>query len=314
MAPVLPRNSSLRNPSSHGEAFPGLIDLSWSTFQREDEKGFDLIFRAHEVAHQWWGIGVDFKTYHDQWLSEAFAEYSGLLYLQAVLKDNDRFFKWLETYRKEIMGNRKSIFGSGKQAGPIWLGGRTSGFETSDDYDLIIYKKGAWVLHMLRNLLQDPMTLRDDKFFAIMKNFYETYNGQDAGTEDFQRVVEKQVGVNLKWFFDQWVYGSDIPSYKFAYTSHDTLVADTATKSTKKMYQVTCRIRQENVPDDFRMYVPIRVLFKDDKMVRTRTLVQGPVTTYTLPLLPEEPQELVLNDLQSVLCDVENIDWNERSH
>lgn len=65
-------------PYSHGEAFPGLIHLSWWTFQQTDQQGEDEVFRAHEVAHQWWGIGVDFSSYHDQWLSEGFADFSGL--------------------------------------------------------------------------------------------------------------------------------------------------------------------------------------------------------------------------------------------
>jgi hypothetical protein len=46
-------------PTFDGEAFPGMIALSFSTFVRTDDRGFDETFRAHEVAHQWWGIGVD---------------------------------------------------------------------------------------------------------------------------------------------------------------------------------------------------------------------------------------------------------------
>ncbi|NIW79717.1 MAG: hypothetical protein GWN16_09760, partial [Calditrichae bacterium] len=45
-------------PYTHGEAFPGLIHLPWITFHRTTEGGYDATFRAHEVAHQWWGIGV----------------------------------------------------------------------------------------------------------------------------------------------------------------------------------------------------------------------------------------------------------------
>ncbi len=56
-------------PYFHGEAFPGLVHLSWATFHQTDQDGLDEVFRAHEVAHQWWGIGVDFTSYHDQWLS-----------------------------------------------------------------------------------------------------------------------------------------------------------------------------------------------------------------------------------------------------
>ena len=76
-----------------GEAFPGLIHLWFFNFQKTDDLGQARMMRAHEVAHQWWGIGVDYNDYHDKWLSEGLAEYSSLLYLQWILKDNDRFFR-----------------------------------------------------------------------------------------------------------------------------------------------------------------------------------------------------------------------------
>jgi hypothetical protein len=68
-------------PALHGEAFPEMIQLSSLTFVSDDSRGNDEIFRAHEVAHQWWPIGVDYRTYHDQWLSEGVCEYAGLMYM-----------------------------------------------------------------------------------------------------------------------------------------------------------------------------------------------------------------------------------------
>src|SRR5690606_7353292 len=134
-------------PRSHGEAFPGPLQLSWATFQMENNDGFNELFRAHEVAHQWWPRGVDFNSYHDQWLSEAFAEYSGLWFMQNQLGNNDRFFRYLREWRDRIFDNRKYTLGKGRDAGPVWLGYRTGAEATPGDYDLIIYKKGAWVLH-----------------------------------------------------------------------------------------------------------------------------------------------------------------------
>src|SRR3989442_693763 len=79
-----------------------LVDLSWVTFQQTDQQGEDEVFRSHEVAHQWWGIGVDFATYHDQWMSEGFADFSGLWYLQAARKDNEKYFGVLRRWRANI--------------------------------------------------------------------------------------------------------------------------------------------------------------------------------------------------------------------
>jgi hypothetical protein len=284
----------------HGEAFPGLVHLYSSTFEYNDESGWDHYFRAHETAHQWWGIGVDFKTYHDQWLSEAFATYSGLLYLQAVRKDNDKFFKMLDRYRESILSNRNSIFLKGREAGPIWLGYRTSTSATQGDYDLIVYRKGAWVLHMLRNMLLDMNTMKEDKFFDIMRDFYTTYKGSAASTEDFRRVVEKHVGLDMGWFFREWIYGTAVPSYRFAYKVADPVDG---------RYKVTCRVEQSNVPDDFQMYVPIKIDFGDGKLARLRVLVQGKSGEFDLPLMPMKPEEIVFNDLNSVLCEVDNVSW-----
>ena len=80
-------------PYYHGEAFPGLIHLTWTTFLGFYEDGRDEIFRAHEMAHQWWGIGVEPATYRDAWLSEGFSDFAGMWYMQTVLRDNDKYLK-----------------------------------------------------------------------------------------------------------------------------------------------------------------------------------------------------------------------------
>ena len=79
--------SATEIPGGHGQGFPQLLHLAWVSFQLE-RKGVTDAFRAHEVAHQWFGHIVGWKTYHDQWLSEGFADYAGALYLQARYPDN----------------------------------------------------------------------------------------------------------------------------------------------------------------------------------------------------------------------------------
>ncbi|MBC8045108.1 MAG: hypothetical protein IAF08_16840 [Rhizobacter sp.] len=286
-------------PYAHGEAFPGLIHLSAWTFIYASSDGSDELFRAHEVAHQWWGIGVGFKTYHDQWLSEGFAEYSGLWYVQTALKDNGKFFDMLRTWKDEILSNRQELFGKGQEAGPIWLGHRTNSSTTRGDYNLIIYKKGAWVLHMLRNLLIDLKTMKEDRFTDMMKEFYTTYAGSVASTADFQKIVEKHAGMPMDWFFKQWIYETAIPKYQFGYT--------VAAPNAEGKYQVNCRIAQLNVPADFQMYVPVKIDFGGGKLARLRVLVKGDTKEITLPLLPMKPERITFNDLESVLCEVENL-------
>jgi predicted metalloprotease with PDZ domain len=289
-------------PDGHGEAFPGLIDLAWSTFQSTDRYGADDIFRAHEVAHQWWGISVDFKTYHDQWLSEGLSEYSGLWYMQSVRGDNKLFFDQLREWSESVRKNRSYLLGRGQEAGPIWLGYRTGSSQTEGDYDLIIYKKGAWVVHMLRNMLLDLQTMKEDRFIAMMRDFYARYQGRKASTQDFQEVVERHAGVDMQWFFDQWVYGTEIPSYEFAYKVEET---------PQGTYLVHCQVRQLHVAEAFRMYVPVYVDFGENRHARVRLSVVGPLSRIDLPPLPLKPKTLVLNDLESVLCEVKEGRWQD---
>ncbi len=76
--PLFDRYYAAEIPFSYGQAFPGLMYLPVWTFQAMTDSGYDEILRSHEVAHQWWGIGVEPASYRDVWLSEGFAEFSGL--------------------------------------------------------------------------------------------------------------------------------------------------------------------------------------------------------------------------------------------
>ncbi len=277
-------------PTLHGEAFPGLVHLSYITFISNDKDGEQEIFRAHEAAHQWWGIGVDFASYRDQWLSEGFSTFSALWYLQASRKETRPYFEALKRWRTEIMDRAA-------EAGPIDQGYRVvTDVEHRRDYDIIVYKKGAWVLHMLRALLIDTRTMNEDRFTAIMKDFYQAYNGQYATTADFQRIVEKHVGQPMGWFFDQWVHGTAIPTYK------PTWKFESAGDG---KYRVKLTVIQEGVPESFMMYVPVTVEFANGSRARLRVQVKGPRSEPELPLLPAEPKNLIFNDLEGVLARVQ---------
>lgn len=291
-------------PYLHGEAFPGLINLTWQTFMIDSDNGDNEIFRAHETAHQWWGIGVGFKTYHDQWLSEAFAEYCGWWYFHQTVKkkekDDKKFYKMLEARRKEIANNREYFLGKGKKAGPIWLGYRTLSSDTQGDYRLIIYKKGAWVLHMLRSMYLDLETMSDDRFKELLRGFYQKYEGRPASTEDFEAFAEEYLGEDLQWFFQQWVYGIDVPQYRFSYTINST---------GNGQFKVLGRVEQLEVSEGFQMPVIIGIDFGEDEIVPQRIWVKGPVTEFELGTYDKEPRKVIFNHLESVLCEVKEEKW-----
>jgi predicted metalloprotease with PDZ domain len=283
-------------PDWHGEAFPGMVHLSWATFQNTSDQGDDEVFRAHEVAHQWWGIGVDFASYHDQWLSEGFSDFSGLWYLQTVSKDNDKYFDMLRRWRSSILLREG-------EPGPISLGHRVfaSKDDDLDDYQTVVYKKGAWVVHMLRILMLDLKTMNEDRFKGMMKDFYTRYEGRRASTEDFQRVVERHVGTEMDWFFDQWVHSTAIPTYRVAHKSEP---------AENGQFRVRLRLRQEGVPESFQMYVPVTLDLGKDRQARLRVQVKGPLSEIELPLMPAEPKSVKFNDLEGVLAEVKTTSWD----
>jgi hypothetical protein len=292
--PLFARYYATEIPYGHGQAFPGLIHLSWFTFQSVDESGFNQLFRAHEMAHQWWGIGVEPAGERDTWLSEGFSDFSGLLYMQRILKDNEKFFHQLDEWRKAIRARRDD-------APPIALGRRALEGSNPQDYQTIVYNKGAWVLQMLRNMMLDLRTMNEDAFNATMHDFYQQYRGRRATTQNFQRVVERHAGGSMDWFFNQWVYGTAVPTYVLSWKAE--LGAD-------NRYTLRIRVRQENVPEDFMMPVPLNIEFVDGTHALVRVAVRGPLTDKELRV-PAKPKRLELNALSSVLADVRTEEWHE---
>jgi hypothetical protein len=278
------------------EAFPGLVRM----MTPEDKVGTGVewtpdFLRAHELAHQWWGIGVRPASYHDAWMSEGFANFCALWYLQAGRHDTETYLATLGEWRDALLQNRRFLLGAGQQAGPVWLGSRTNSSTTEDDYGVIVYKKGAWVLHMLRNLLLDLDTGDETRFRTLLHDFHMAHRNGYATTAEFRAAAEAATGDDLGWFFAQWVYGTDVPTYHWSWD-----VAEHAAGQ----WVVHGRVQQTNVPDGFRAPVIVRLDFGGGRFARTRVWVSGPETTFDLPATSERPTSVRFNDLESVLAEV----------
>jgi aminopeptidase N len=279
-------------PYNEGVSFPGLIDLSWSTFQYTSVDGFDEFFRAHETAHQWWGNGVRPASYRDFWLAEGLATYSALCYVQAKRQRDEEYNRFLDQYRADIA--------SDQDVGPIWIGYRSASPSVRRGYDVMVYEKGAWVFHMLRWLLVDIRTMRTDRFNETLRDFYQTFRGREATTADFQHVVEQHFGQPLDWFFDQWVKGTAIPTYHVAWNTQST--AD-------GRFIVQFRVTQEHVPAEFQMPVLVAADLGDNRVAHFRLRVNGSQAVYSSPPLPAAPREVLFNDQHAVLADVKMEHW-----
>ena len=196
-------------PGGHSPPYFAVLNqvtLTSTFVWRNDPVSFDnypSFFIAHEIAHQWWGHAIGWKNYHEQWLSEGFAQYFAAMYAEKERPGN-------------VMSNlirqmrHTAIQASGQ--GPVYLGYRLGHIRGDDRaFRAVVYNKGAMVLHMLRRLIGD------EQFFTGLRTFYRTWRFQKAGTDDFRQTMEQVSGRDLRRFFEAWIYGSEIPTVKFEY-------------------------------------------------------------------------------------------------
>ncbi|PIS45046.1 MAG: peptidase M1 [Ignavibacteria bacterium CG08_land_8_20_14_0_20_37_9] len=157
---------------------------------------FSIDLISHELAHQWFGDKVTCKDWQNIWLNEGFATFCEAVYVEAV---NGKFA--YDAYTSSSMGRAKLAKGS------IYVKNISSVDEIFDGNRS--YEKGGIVLHMLRGLVGD------EKFFTILRNYLDDprYAYNVATTEDFQGVAESVYGSSLDYFFKEWIYGENFPTY-----------------------------------------------------------------------------------------------------
>jgi aminopeptidase N len=164
--------------------------------------GFPEFYAAHELAHQWWGQAVGWKNYHEQWLSEGFAQYFAALYARER-RGEQVFRDVLRQFRRWAMDQ--------SDQGAVYLGYRLGHIKgDSRVFRALVYNKGAAVLHMLRRMLGD------DAFFRGLRRYYRENRYKKAGTEDLQRAMEAEYGGSLDRFFERWIFASGLPRVRYS--------------------------------------------------------------------------------------------------
>ncbi len=150
----------------------------------------------HESGHEWFGNAVSVRDHADMWIHESFTTYMEALYVECRYGYQDAI-RYLEGQRPFIK-NTEPIVGPPNVNFDRW---------TSSDH----YYKGSWVLHTLRHAIGD-----DDRFFSLLRGFYDEYKYKTCETADFTRYAEHFLSRDLSGFFSQYLYHAEPPTLEYS--------------------------------------------------------------------------------------------------
>jgi len=302
-------------PGHASQGWPGLVYLSSFAFlNREEEAGLHLdpmtgpltrLMLAHEIAHQWWSDLVGWKTYRDQWIVEALANYCALMIAE---KDNpEEFRKIMDAYRTDLLAKNKHDE-SLRDAGPVTLGLRLNSSHFPGGYEAISYGRGTWLFHMLRHMLLDSEKTvpsnpshpgSDEPFIQVLHQVRDRYAGKDISTQELLSVFEESLPPSLwyekrrslDWFLEGWIQGVALPRFglqgvKYIAGAHGTVI--------------TGVITQKDGPSDLVTPVPVYSVSAGKTTYLGRVFVDTAETPFRLNS-PAGTKKIVLDPNQTLL-------------
>jgi Peptidase family M1 domain len=299
-------------PGAFGQGWPGLLYLSTFSFlppRAQEEAGlstanqeaFTDIVPVHEVVHQWWGNVVGWSSYRDQWIDEGLSVYLSLLFADSQKMPDHTLPIWLTRYRKRLVSKPSDSDLAPADIGPVTMGSRLSSSKSPDAYDVVVYSKGAWIFHMLREMLREPNAKdQDARFIALLHTLLTKYAQKSLSTEQLQKEVEAVMtpkmdlegGRSMEWFFEEYVRGTGIPHYKVEFTA----------RKTEKGFQIRGKLYQSGVPRSFIAPVPLYAGLPAGRSVLLGTVnTVGEETSFTLNS-QTDPHKILIDPRLTLLC------------
>jgi hypothetical protein len=204
-------------PRSYSQAMLGFITLS--TLMMSDVDLLTVVLGledrrtviAHELAHEWWGHRMGWRSYRDQWISEAMANYAALLYARNRLGGELRFAMGPTAGWQRALGATTADGRPVESLGPLVLGARLVSSHSGEAYEAIVYRKGAVVLDMLSRLYGE------ERFLQVLAAALEQAGGKPVSTEEFFALLGRLSGVDLEPFARQFVYSTGLPEVYYDY-------------------------------------------------------------------------------------------------
>jgi hypothetical protein len=291
--PALPHLTVSPIPGAFGQGLPGLIYLSTLSYlktvpgERPASETIGLVLRnvlqTHELAHQWWGNRVIVGSDRDNWLMEALANYTALLYLEKT-SGRQALETMLDSYRRALLekgSNGQTV----ESSGPIVLGTRLQNSVEPRGWRDIIYGKGSWIVQMLR------ARMGDQPFFSMLAELARRYDRKAVTTGQFRELAAQFLpphsdDPHLEMFFDQWVYGTGIPTLTMTYSV--------------KGNTLTGKVTQSGVDPDFNVAVPIEIQLTRDRSIAKWVRTENGAAAFTVAL-NQPPLKVTLDPHYAVL-------------
>ncbi len=298
-------------PGTFGQGWPGLLYVSTYSFLRPEaqqraglstasQEHFTELVPYHEVAHQWWGNVVAWSSYRDQWIDEAIANYLALLFADTKKNPDHTLHVWLGRYRQQLA---EKLPGANEMAGDIGaltLGTRLNSSKSPSAYEEIVYSKGSWIIHMLREMLRQPGARNPDaRFSTLLQTLVTKYAYRALSTDDLRHEVEAVMtpgmdlegGRSMEWFFEEWVRGTGIPHYRVEFTAHHT----------ENGYQIRGKLFQTGVPRSFIARVPLYSGGAGHGTLLGTVVAAGPETPFHFDT-PNLTRKIVVDPQMTLLC------------
>ena len=301
-------------PGTFGQGWPGLLYVSTFSFLNPEaqqragltttgQEHFTELVPYHEVAHQWWGNVVAWSSYRDQWIDEAIANYLALLFADTKKNPDHTLHVWLSRYRHQLTDKSPNAGEPSSDIGALTLGSRLNSSKSPSAYEQVIYSKGSWVIHMLREMLRQPGSKNPDaRFTALLQKLMAKYAYRALSTDDLQKEVESimtpgmdlEGGRSMEWFFEEWVRGTGIPHYRVEFTSHRL----------ENGYSIRGKLFQSGVPRSFIAGVPLYAVSGAGRTFLGTVVAAGPETSFHF-LAPIPPHKIIIDPQMTLLCTTE---------
>ncbi|MCU0470137.1 MAG: M1 family metallopeptidase [Arcicella sp.] len=171
--------------------------VAYGNNYRNNEYGFDFII-IHESGHEYFGNSLSCSDHAEMWIHESFTTYMEALYVECT-QHYEKSVKYLEKQKSSIRNAEPMI-------GPLGV--------NYPQPDSDIYYKGTWMLHTLRNIVND-----DKLWFETLKELTTKFRISNVSTEQIIQFFDGKTGKNLTPIFNMYLKTKQIPILQYQVSS-----------------------------------------------------------------------------------------------